>query len=147
MAQEAKHAVVDYASEELERAIRTVVVDDTDVVLEAICALIQCDPRIEVVGRATNGVEALDAVSSLGPDLVIMDVNMPVMGGVQCAALLGQHFPMVKVVLMSGVDSPKIREQCRSTGADAFAYKINFREEFALAMRTMFQEQERCYTA
>ncbi len=147
MAQEARQAIVVSDVVVLEKSIRTVVVDDTDVVLDAICGLLQSDPRIEIVGRAKNGVEALDAVASLQPDLVVMDINMPVMGGIQCAEMLAQHFPMLKVVLMSGIDSPKIREQCRNTGADAFAYKIHFREEFALAMRTMFQEGERCYTA
>ena len=147
MAQEAKQVVADCGCELVERPIRTVVVDDTDMVLDSICALLQCDRRIEIVGRAANGVEALDAVASLGPDLVIMDINMPVMGGIQCAALLGQYFPMLKVVLMSGIDSPKIREQCRSTGADAFAYKMNFREEFRLAMRAIFREKECNYTA
>ncbi len=147
MAKEAKLVVTEKCSEGIpERAIRTVVVDDTEAVLDAICALLQCDSRIEIVGRATNGVEALDAVASLQPDLVVMDINMPVMGGIQCTALLAQHFPTLKVVLMSGLDSPKIREQCRNNGADAFAYKVNFREDFAQAMRTMFQERECYYT-
>jgi DNA-binding NarL/FixJ family response regulator len=130
MAQEARPTVpaIDRNMDLRRRAIRAVVVDDSDMVLDAICALLEMDGNVEVVGCAVNGVDALEAVAALLPDLVLMDVDMPAMDGIQCATLLAQHFPDIKVVLMSAIDSPKIREQCRNLGVDGFAYKINFKQ-------------------
>lgn len=122
--------------------IRTVVVDDSDILLDAICTLLECTTQVEVVGRAADGAEALERVAELQPDLVVMDVNMPRLDGFQAARFLVQHFPNVKVVLMSATDSPKIREQCRESGVNFFASKITFRQDFSAAFHTLFHEAE-----
>lgn len=85
-----------------ERApIRTLVVDDTPDILQVICALLSTDDRIEIIGRATDGSEALEAVGSLRPDLVLMDVQMPIMDGLTAATLIRLKFPEASIVLMS----------------------------------------------
>ncbi len=142
MAQVARQVVpeLEYSVEVCIGKIRTIVVDDTDVVLDVICALLESTGPVEIVGRATNGIEALEMVSALSPDLVVMDINMPKLDGIQAARLLAQHYPDLKVVLMSANDSPKVREQCRETGVHGFASKITFRQDFMLALNGLFSK-------
>ena len=70
------------------KPIRTLVVDDSPEILQVVCLLLEMEERVEVIGRATDGSEALDAVVSLRPDLVVMDVQMPRMDGPTAAALI-----------------------------------------------------------
>ncbi len=142
MAQTAKHVDSgnDYSVQVCFGRVRTIVVDDTDIVLDAISAMVESTGEVEIVGRATNGVEALELVAGLSPDLVVMDVNMPKLDGIQAARLLAEHFPDVKVVLMSADPSAKIREQCRETGVHGFASKITFRQDFMLAFQNLFYQ-------
>ncbi len=142
MAQAARHddPGIDYSVHVCFGRVRTIVVDDTDVVLDVICASLESTSEVEIVGRATNGVEALELVAELSPDLVVMDVNMPKLDGIQAARLIAQHFPEVKVVLMSGDVSTKMREQCREIGVHGFASKVTFRQDFTLAFQNLFCE-------
>lgn len=115
-----------------ERApMRTLVVDDTPDLLEVICTFLEMDDRIELIGRATNGIEALDAVASFRPDLVVMDVHMPKMDGFTAAALIRLNFPEVSIVLMSASPSQFIGNQIRASQADAFIDKLDFWEIFS----------------
>lgn len=141
MANEVQYAVwpsAEHAGDYSLGKLRTVVVDDSDPVLEAICALLALEDCIDVVATAQDGVEALHVAAEVMPDLVVMDINMPNMNGLQAAKFLTRHFPDTKIMLMSAEDSSKIREQCRASGVHGFAYKLKFREEFGLAVRVMF---------
>jgi CheY-like chemotaxis protein len=106
------------------------VVDDTPDILLVICALLSTDDRIEIIGRATDGREALEAVGSLRPELVLMDVQMPIMDGLSAAALIRLKFPEVSIVLMSACPSHLIDNQIHASGADAFIDKLEFSEIF-----------------
>lgn len=110
--------------------MRTLVVDDTPDLLEVFCTFLEMDDRIELIGRATNGIEALDAVASFRPDLVIMDVQMPEMDGFTAAALIRLNFPEVSIVLMSASPAQLIGNQIRASRADAFIDKLDFWEIF-----------------
>lgn len=105
-------------------AIRTLVVDDTPAVLEVICALLEMEDCVEIVGRATDGSEALEAVLSLRPDMVVMDVQMPNMDGLTAGELIHSEFPEVYIVLMSA--DPSYHKKACGSGADAFIDKLEF---------------------
>ena len=116
------------------KRVRILIVDDSDSALEVISALLNLEELFDVVGRARNGVDALEAVALLSPELVLMDVQMPKMNGFDAARMLRRYFPETRVVLMSAENSCELRDKCRACGADAFVPKMNFREEFALAL-------------
>ena len=108
--------------EDLSR-IRALVADDSDSVQQTVCDLMEIEPVIDVIGRAGDGLETIEAVAALQPDLVIMEVHLPYLDGLETSALIARHYPDVQIVLMSCDDSPKTREQGRLHGAHAFIPK------------------------
>lgn len=103
--------------------LRMIVVDDSPDLLEVICALLESNEDVEIIGRGSDGSDALGLVSAMNPDLVLMDVQMPHVDGIAAAALITMHFPETMVVLMSGNDSPELRAQAMDCGAHAFIHK------------------------
>jgi two-component system, NarL family, response regulator DesR len=114
--------------------LRAVIADDSRSYMEVICTLIELDDIVEVVGRACDGAEAIEATAHLQPDLLIMDVEMPFIDGVTAASFLSQHFPLIRIVLMSADDSAELREDCVAAGAHAFIHKPDFREDCAAVL-------------
>ena len=117
------------ANHERPKDASIVVVDDSPTILHAICALLEVEEGIEIVGRASDGEEAIEAVESLHPEFVLMDVSMPRMNGLAATKLLARHFPRTRVLLMSNEASQDLREECLGCGAVAFVYKPRFRKE------------------
>jgi len=110
--------------------IRTLVVDDSPDVLEVVCALLQMEGGVEIVGRAVNGTQALAAVGCLHPDLVVMDMQMPEMDGLKAASLIHAAFPETAIVLMSADTSYFDRNEVLASGAEAFIDKFDFARVF-----------------
>ena len=81
------------------RAVRVLVVDDSALVRQTVTRILSLDPRITVVGSAADGRQALAAVESLSPDVVTLDLDMPVMDGLTCLGELVRRFRQRVVVL------------------------------------------------
>ena len=81
--------------------IRVLIIDDQTVVRAGLAAIVGNDPDIEVVGQGSNGEEALRLLDSLSPDLVLMDLQMPVMNGVQATRSLKQAHPTLPVLVLT----------------------------------------------
>jgi CheY-like chemotaxis protein len=111
--------------------IRTVVADDSDTFLEVVWGLLDLEKEIRLIAASSDGVDAVDTVARLRPELVVMDVTMPGMNGLAASALMRTMSPAPIVVLMSSNDTPLLRAACQRAGAFAFVRKINFRNEFA----------------
>lgn len=120
------------------RQVRIVVVDDSPDFLDVVCGLLGLEDFIEIVGTATDGSGAIQAASDLRPDVILMDVQMPYMNGLTTALLLSQHFPEIRVILMSADESLQTRIACQSSGARAFVYKPAFRTQFFGALEKVY---------
>jgi signal transduction histidine kinase/ActR/RegA family two-component response regulator len=101
------------------------VVDDHAVVRQALVTLISSDQRIHVVGEAEDGLSAVDAVETLQPDVVLMDVNMPNLNGIDATRRILARWPLTRVVGLSVQDDDGTAESMRRAGASGFVSKSN----------------------
>ena len=107
----------------LQRRIRVVIADDHRLFAEALEAILEGDSRIDVVGRARNGQEAVELVSTLDPDLVLMDISMPVMDGVEATSQIMDTAPEVRVLMLTGSNSSADVDRSRRAGAAGYVTK------------------------
>jgi len=115
--------------------IRVLICDDQTVVREGLAAILSTDPEILVVGLAGNGREALSLVPEARPDVVLMDLKMPVMNGVQTTQRLHTHFPSVRVlVLTTYADEAWVLDAVRA-GASGYLLKDTRRDELVAAVK------------
>ena len=105
------------------RIVRVVLVDDSEVTLKTVSEFLGAHPELRVAGIAHDGHEAIEQVKLLQPDLVLMDIQMPVMNGLRATDELRKQFPNLPVVLMSVHDSESWRQAAEESGAKKFIPK------------------------
>jgi DNA-binding NarL/FixJ family response regulator len=103
--------------------LRVLVADDNLLFTEAVTQLLEADERIQVVGCAYNGAEAIDFARKLKPDVVLTDIKMPLMTGVEATERILAFCPGTTVVLMSGHSSSTEIEQGLRAGAAGYVTK------------------------
>src|SRR5579863_3767072 len=102
---------------------RILIAEDDESALESIAALLEQDRRFAVAGRARNGLEALNLAKRLKPDAVVMDIEMPVLDGVEATRQLRERSPQLPVVAISGHDYEERVLEIRSAGAHDYVRK------------------------
>jgi DNA-binding NarL/FixJ family response regulator len=117
--------------------IRVLVVDDHTIVRDGICALLGLAGDMEVVGEAANGREALEMVRKLMPDVVLMDMAMPVMGGLEATRRIHKEFPKVKVLALTQYDDKAYVFPVIEAGASGFISKTAASSELASGIRSV----------
>jgi DNA-binding NarL/FixJ family response regulator len=118
-------------------------VDDSPNALRAMCSMVARQPGLSIVGSATNGREALAAARSLRPDLVLLDVEMPVMDGIEATSCLGRECPAARVVIVTVHDTPELRKLCHDRGACGFIPKDALKDELPKVVRRLFGSGDR----
>ena len=103
--------------------------------LDAIRTALEGEPEIEIVGEAQSGEAVLSLVARLRPDLVLLDLRMPGMSGFSVVDELREHFPSVKIVVLSGVDERRVIDDALRRGADAYVLKQVEPRDLAAAIR------------
>jgi two-component system, NarL family, invasion response regulator UvrY len=109
-----------------DQEVRVLVVDDQAPFRIAARAVVRATTGFEVVGEAKSGEEALDQVDAVTPDLVLMDINMDGIGGIEASRRITEGHPDVKVVLLSTYDAEDLPEDARHCGAAAYVHKEQF---------------------
>jgi len=104
--------------------IRTIVVDDSPRFLRTVCSFLSQYKIVDVIATANCGSEALLAVDSLRPDLMLMDFHMPFLNGLKTMAEIRRRFPATRIVIVTGYDSPELRQASLESGALAFIPKL-----------------------
>lgn len=114
---------------------RVLLVEDHIVVRQGIKALLSDEPDLEVVGEADNGREALQAVMELQPDLVLMDISMPGLNGIEATRQIRQRHPEVKVIVLSMHANEEYVFQVLRAGASGYVLKQSDSSEVLTAIR------------
>ena len=102
---------------------RVLIVDDQPSALKGLKAILAFYPALMVVGEAVNGAAAVQLVAELQPDVVVMDLQMPIMDGIEATKLIKQQWPAIKVIVLT-VQSSR-RAEAFNAGADYFLLKGN----------------------
>ncbi|MEW6207426.1 MAG: response regulator transcription factor [Acidobacteriota bacterium] len=117
--------------------MRVLLVDDNADFLAALSSFLSDNPGIEIVGRASSGCEAVEAVDIVRPDLILMDVSMPLMNGLEATAIIKSRPDSPQVLMLTLYDSPQYQEAALSAGADGFILKSEVLNDLLPAIRTI----------
>jgi two-component system response regulator DegU len=118
--------------------INIVLADDHVLVRKGIKAMLESEAEINVVGEAGNGAEALESARTLKPDILVLDIRMPEMTGLEAAAKLNDYAPNTKAVILSMHDSEEYVMQALDAGAYGYLLKDTDRNEFVKALKQIY---------
>lgn len=119
--------------------IRVLVVDDHTIVRDGICALLALAGDIEVVGEAANGRDALEMAKELAPDVVLMDIAMPILSGLEATRRIHKEFPDIRVVALTQFDDKDYVFPFIEAGACGFLSKAAASSELTSAIRCVYR--------
>jgi two-component system, NarL family, response regulator LiaR len=115
--------------------LKILIVDDQALARDGLELIVGASPDIEVIGTAENGADALEKVEELAPDLVLMDLKMPVMNGVQATRRIRERFPNVKVLVLTTYDADEWVVDAIRAGASGYLLKDSPRDEIVAAIQ------------
>ena len=115
--------------------IRILLVDDQKLVRQGLKAMLSLESDLEIVGTAENGEEAIAQVETLQPDIVLMDVRMPVMNGSTATRIISERFPHIKTLVLSTYDEDRDLSEAIRAGAKGYLLKDMPSEELVNTIR------------
>jgi len=115
--------------------MKVVICDDQAIVRDGLVLLLKLEKDIEVVGTATDGIEAVELVSGKNPDLVLMDLKMPVLNGVEATRQIIASYPQVKVLVLTTYDDDEWVFDAIRAGASGYLLKDTPRDQLVAAIR------------
>ncbi len=124
-------------------SIKLLVAEDHRIVREGLRSLIASEPDMEIVGEAENGTSAVRMAEELQPDVVIMDVAMPLMSGIEATALIREVCPGVRIVALSAYDRPEFVMDMLKAGASGYLLKDTAFSDLVRAIRVVVNGE--CY--
>lgn len=119
----------------LSQPVRVVVVDDHTMVRRGLAAFLKVHDDLQLVGEAENGEEAIQLCANLLPDVVLMDIVMPIMDGVTATRILRLKYPNMKVIVLTSFIDTKLVKDALSAGAIGYLIKNVLGDEMARAIR------------
>ena len=122
------------APQPLEERIRVLVADDEQLFVAMVEAMLQSDPRIEVVGRAYNGRQAVEQAVAVDPDVTLMDIAMPELDGIQAIARIREADPRACILVLTGGNNPADIAAARRAGAAGYLTKDRIASELLPAI-------------
>lgn len=117
--------------------LRIMLADDHSVVRNGLRAIINCEKDMEVVGEAEDGLEVLDKARECLPDIILMDITMPGLGGLEATRMVKNAMPEVKVLILTIHESEECLYHALNIGADGYVTKAAHESELVLAIRAL----------
>jgi len=112
-------------------------VDDHEIIIDGIKAMLVKESDIKIVGEANNGIEAIEKVQSLKPDIVLMDISMPELNGIEATKSIKKESQDIKVLILTQHESKEYVLQVMKAGADGYLLKNSKKEELLNAINAV----------
>jgi DNA-binding NarL/FixJ family response regulator len=125
--------------------VRILLVDDHPIVRQGLKTLLQGHSGWEVIGEASDGAEAVEKAKDLNPDVMVLDVTMPRMNGLEACRLLRQECPELEILFVTQHDSPQMMREALDAGARGYVVKSNAARDLLAAVDAV--SQHRVFTA
>ena len=123
----------------LRNSARILVVDDYEQFRYYLRSKLQSRPEFHIIGEAVDGVQAVQAAEELQPDLVLIDIGMPKLNGIEAAHQISQLVSGTKILFVSQEEDPDVVAEALSNGAKGYVQKQNAEKELLLAIETVLQ--------
>ena len=120
------------------RAIRVMCADDHELIRDGIAYTLQMEPGMDVVASVANGFEAVESYRSLAPDIVLMDIRMPGMDGIEALQIIRQHSPGAKCLMLTTYEEDALAYRALKAGAMGYLLKTMIRKQLVDAIRIVF---------
>jgi DNA-binding NarL/FixJ family response regulator len=125
--------------------IRILLVDDHPIVRQGLRTLLEGHSDWEVIGEASDGAEAVEKAKDLSPDVMVLDVTMPRMNGLEACRLLRRQSPALEILFVTQHDSPQMMREALEAGARGYVVKSNAARDLLAAVEAV--SQHRVFTA
>jgi len=119
--------------------INLLIADDHTMFLQGIVSLLQQEPEINIVGKAFNGIEALEIIKKESIDLIILDISMPEMDGIELSKILKREYPEIKILIVSTHSNVKIISRLIRIGVNGYLLKNAEKSELLKAIHSIMQ--------
>jgi len=123
------------------RKIKIIIADDHNLFINGLQLLLQNENWIEIADIANDGKELLEILHKNSPDLVLLDLNMPIMNGLEAGRFIKQKFPGIKLIILSTYNEEHLVEKAKNIGINGYLLKNCNREELLLAINLVMNNQ------
>ena len=123
----------------MDKPISVVIVDDHQVVLDGFMARLELEPDIDVIGTASNGLEAIEVSKVLNPDVILMDISMPIMNGIEATGVIKEERPESKILMLTMHDNREYIMKVMQAGAVGYMLKEISADKMVQAIKTVNQ--------
>ena len=119
------------------KKIKIIIADDHTMFLQGIVSLLDVEENINIVGKATNGIELFQIIENSIPDIILLDISMPQMDGIQVTKIIKQKFPSVKILIVSTHSNIQMIAKLIRMGVDGYLLKNAEKRELLHAIETI----------
>lgn len=117
--------------------VRILIADDHEIFRRGLRSLLESHPKWQVCGEAMDGQEAVEGVRALNPDVVVLDITMPRLNGLEAAQIIRNEAPKSKMVILSQYEPSLMKQAALSAGAEAYITKSEVSRELLVAIEAM----------
>jgi DNA-binding NarL/FixJ family response regulator len=125
------------------KTIRVLIADDSPTALRSVCDYLEFAGGFEIVGTASDGLNAVQLASVHKPDLVLLDLSMPRVSGLEAAQQIRLSSPDLRVIIFSELNGLSLADECRRHGADTFVHKSHLPDRLLPEIARLFTPGER----
>jgi DNA-binding NarL/FixJ family response regulator len=120
------------------RRIRILIADDSLKALDSVHRYLKSEPDFEVIATATDGLQLLSKVAYHCPDLVLTDLSLPQINGLEATTTLRKAFPKLRIIIFTALNGISLRDECLKCGADGLIHKSEMPEKLLEEVRRLF---------